>query len=291
MGLAPFIKRERDLANWTRLTALLVLLMLLPSAGQAAHVVGRVITVVGEATATGAAWEERPLERRARIYEQDMITTGDDGRVKIRFTDGGLVDIQPETRFEVERYRKKASEERGEGAFMRLWKGAFRTITGAIGSEDAENYKVETPAATLGIRGTQYAARYCEGDCGRSFRTGEPIEDGLYVKVEKGQVRISNNTGARDFGADQYSYVASVNADIVELKRPPGLIFSGDDPFREDGAGGNGLFRPDSEERRPLWPGEGGRGQQAGPSLIIDEQGNVIGVDEDEDPGAAEEQD
>lgn len=279
MGLAPFTKRGRDLANWALVAAIAATLLTAPVAAQAAHVVGRVITVVGEASATGAAWEERPLERRSRVYEQDMITTNSDGRVKIRFIDGGVVDIEPETRFEVERYRQKASEGRGEGAFMRLWKGAFRTITGAIGSEDRDNYKVETPAATLGIRGTQYAARYCEGDCGRSFRTGEPIADGLYVKVEEGGVAVSNNTGTRDFGADQFSYVASLNADIVELKRPPGLIFSGDDPFREDGDGGEGLFRPGGGDQRPFWPGPAGE-QGTGPSLIMDEQGNIIGVEE-----------
>lgn len=277
MMWAPFTKRGCDLANWALLAGLFALLLAGPAAAQPGHVVGRVITVVGEATATSGAWEERDLERRSRIYEQDMITTGGDGRVKVRFIDGGMVDIEPETRFEVERYRAEASGERGEGAFMRLWKGAFRTITGAIGSEEEENYKVETPAATLGIRGTEYAARYCEGDCGRSFRTGESIDDGLYVKVEEGRVRISNNTGKRDFGGDTYSYVASVNDDIVEIQRPPGLIFSGDDPFREEGAGGEGLFRPGGE--RELWPGKRDEGQ-AGPSLIMDEQGNVIGVEE-----------
>ena len=288
MLLASFIKHGRNLANWALVAGMAASLLAVPAPAQAAHVVGRVITVVGEVFATGAAWEERPLERRSRIYEQDMITTGGDGRVKVRFIDGGVVDIEPETRFEVERYRKEASGERGEGAFMRLWKGAFRTITGAIGSEDKDDYKVETPAATLGIRGTQYAARYCEGDCGRSFRTGEPIAAGLYVKVEKGRVRVSNNTGTRDFGADQYSYVASVNADIVELKRPPGLIFSGDDPFREEGAGGEDLFRPGAGDQRPFWPGKG-EAEQAGPSLIMDEQGNVIGVEEPSGEGEGSE--
>jgi hypothetical protein len=277
--MLPFIKHGHRLANWLGFGLMVVgLSVALVSPAWGSKGVGRVITVAGEVTATGGAWEGRPLRRRDRVYEQDVIRTGAHGRVKIRFHDEGMVDIKPDSRFEVERYRQQAKGEGREGAFMRLWKGAFRTVTGAIGSQDPAKYRVETPAATLGIRGTQYAARYCEGDCGNAFRTGEGVKDGLYVKVEKGRVAVSNQQEARSFGEGEYSFVASADSQIIELERPPGLIFSGDDPFRDTGAGGASRFRPAPGQQSPYWPGSSG-GEGQGPGLLMDEQGGLIGVE------------
>ena len=37
-------------------------------------------------------------------------------------------------------------------------RGGMRTVSGAIGKVNRSNYSVKTPVATIGIRGTSYAA-------------------------------------------------------------------------------------------------------------------------------------
>jgi hypothetical protein len=46
-----------------------------------------------------------------------------------------------------------------------LVKGGMRAVTGAIAQRRPEAYKVRTPVATLGVRGTEYYLRICEQDC------------------------------------------------------------------------------------------------------------------------------
>ncbi|MFA9461556.1 FecR family protein [Thiohalorhabdus sp. Cl-TMA] len=272
----------RENRSGIRLVWLGLILMLASSAVWSAESrsVGKVVSRVGDVHAVGGAWEERTLRRGDPVYEEDVIRTGPDGRTRIRFFDNGLVELKPNTRFEVERYRAKAGDGRDKGVLMRLWKGAFRTVTGWVGEEEKDSYRVRTPAATIGIRGTRYAARYCESACGRDFRTGEKVPSGLYLRVEDGQVRLSNLKDAQVFGRDKYSYVASRTAPIETIERPPGPIFSGETPIQggEDGV----RLRQDSSDDRSLW--KQGPSSESGPDLLLDESGEVMGVESREEP-------
>jgi hypothetical protein len=44
-------------------------------------------------------------------------------------------------------------------------RGGFRAISGLIGKVDRQAYRVATPAATIGIRGTDYEVQLCTTDC------------------------------------------------------------------------------------------------------------------------------
>ena len=48
-----------------------------------------------------------------------------------------------------------AAERTPQRAFFRLLKGGFRAVTGAIGKLKEEDYRITTPVATIGIRGTE----------------------------------------------------------------------------------------------------------------------------------------
>ena len=54
--------------------------------------------------------------------------------------------------------------------------------------EDEQAYEVRTPVGVLGIRGTDYSAVFCNGDCTwvPGFNPNAPIEDGLYLGVTDG---------------------------------------------------------------------------------------------------------
>src|SRR5690625_258165 len=110
----------------------------------------------GAVTAESPTHGHRQLEKSADIYEDDRINTHTDGRVQLRFTDGGLVSLMPDTLFTVEEYFYDSED---EGALVfGLLKGGLRTVTGAVGKKQHEQYELKTPVATLGIRGTEYIA-------------------------------------------------------------------------------------------------------------------------------------
>ncbi len=112
----------------------------------------------GSVTAVNAVGVQRPLTKGAEISNGDTIRTGDGGRAQLRFSDGAMVSLQPETEFRVDNYQYSGKPDGQERGFFSLLKGGLRTITGFVGRSSRDNYKVTTGVATIGIRGTEYAA-------------------------------------------------------------------------------------------------------------------------------------
>ena len=212
---------ERALVMPATRAAALVLALLLAAPAQAAEVVGRVISRVGEVVAVTPDGERRALERRSRIREGETLITGESGRAQVRFKDKGLVDLKPGSRFTVERYRAEAAGDGEDSAVMELIKGGMRTITGAVGGGDEQEYEVKTPVASIGIRGTQYVLRLCQGDC------GEGIPEGLYGGVTQGRIGVANAAGERVFGGDRYFHVPSRSDRPRGLLTPPEGLLEG----------------------------------------------------------------
>jgi hypothetical protein len=118
---------------------------------------GRVDFAIGDVVATGADGTRRPLAKGAEVREGDTVDTGA-GRAWIRFADGGYVSLQPNTAFRIDEYRWNGRPDGRERTTFSLTKGSFRTVTGQIGRSNRSAYRVTTPVATIGIRGTEYVA-------------------------------------------------------------------------------------------------------------------------------------
>lgn len=158
------------------------------ASGQAlAETAGKVSFVTGNVTATAQDGQSRALKRGDAINGGDRIETRG-GRLQIRFTDGGFVALQPNTVFGVDQYlyANKAPEE--TSLFFSLLRGGMRTVTGAIGKVNKQSYKVRTPVATIGIRGTGYRATTDNN------RTLVSVGTGL-VNVENGFGNVTGGAG------------------------------------------------------------------------------------------------
>ena len=134
-------------------TGLILALVSAAFTGEAAAVAGRTDFVIGGVTVAGKDGRERLLTRGAELDNGDLVRTND-GRAQIRFTDGAYVSLQPNTEFGVTDYRYEGRTDGNERGFFGLLKGAMRTVTGAIGRINRSAYRITTPTATVGIRGT-----------------------------------------------------------------------------------------------------------------------------------------
>ncbi|MCO5355541.1 FecR family protein [Acidovorax kalamii] len=95
------------------------------------------------------------LAKGAELDGGDVVLTGTEGRAQIRFSDGGLVALYPDSQFTVTRYADGAGT--GEDHFVvNLLRGGMRAITGLIGKRNPSSYKVITPTAVVGIRGSAF---------------------------------------------------------------------------------------------------------------------------------------
>src|SRR6478736_632866 len=131
------------------------MLLALISAGfasQAGAAAARVDFTTTGVTVSGRDGQTRPLARGAELDSGDTVRTSPEGRAQLRFTDGSYVSLQPNTDFAISEYKYEGkNDDRG---FFGLVRGAMRTVTGAVGRVNRNSYRITTPTATVGIRGT-----------------------------------------------------------------------------------------------------------------------------------------
>lgn len=131
-----------------------LLLGLVPLVSQAAsRPAGVVLLVSGQASAQVAGEPSRTLSRRAEIYVGDRINTATDSQLQLRMKDGAMIALGANAEFTVKAYSDDATGDKKDEAVLSLVKGGLRTISGQI---DKSAYSMETPTATLGIRGTVF---------------------------------------------------------------------------------------------------------------------------------------
>ena len=181
--------------------------------------VGRVLFKYGNVSVDSA--NARLLRRGATVDEGDVIVTGPKGYVQLLLDDGTKVAVRPGSSFEIEALEMPAtatSPAIGAGntlrASFKLQKGGFRTLTGRIARQNPSAYRVTTPAAVIGVRGTNYSARMCAGDCGAG-------EDGLYIGVSEGAATMSNGGGDLDVPKNSYGFAENFNTPPQRLLSPP----------------------------------------------------------------------
>lgn len=126
----------------------------------AAEPMARVLSVSGVATAQAGA-ATRILGANDALSQKDVISVGPDSHALIEFSDRTRLTLRPNTLFKVDAYSTQAPE----SALFGLLRGGFRAVTGFISKLNPDAFKVATPTATMGIRGTEFDARLCEQDC------------------------------------------------------------------------------------------------------------------------------
>ena len=218
-----------------RLVALLGTLLLLCGPMPAAYAeesAGKLLMARGQVTAVAPGGDIRPLERGDLVYSGETLSTGPNSSVRIRFSDGGFLFLRPGSRFRIDEYRNQGKPKEDKSVFT-LLKGGFRSITGSIGRSNKESYKVGTPVATIGIRGTDHQGRYCAGDCIDLMNRGvQPPADGLYTGTTSGATVV----GGRVFRAGQFGYT-DPEQQTIRLPDPPPILAVDDMP--DPSAGGD----------------------------------------------------
>ncbi len=155
-----------------------------------------------------------PLQKGDFVYETDTIMTGKKGSAQLMMSDGAYIAIRQNTCISLDIYRYEPEEEGVGESVITLLKGCFRSITGLIGKQNKENYRIKTPVATIGIRGTDHEPLYIPEPEEGEIPIGEP---GLYDKVNSGETYIENEAGIVTILPNQVGFVSDqTSVAIVE---------------------------------------------------------------------------
>ncbi len=89
------------------------------------------------------------------VYPNDTVRTGADGSVGIIFKDNSRIGLGPNSRLDLKKFVFKPAQ--GQFSMVnKLTKGTASFVSGKMTKLSPESVILETPTATIGVRGTTY---------------------------------------------------------------------------------------------------------------------------------------
>jgi len=117
-----------------------------------------VIKVSKGTAAIERSGQRLPVPVGTKVREGDVVITGADGSVGITFGDNSLLSIGPDSSLAIDRFAFDSTTHKG--AFeTSLNRGTLAAVSGKIAKQSPDAMKVRTPAAVLGVRGTEFVVR------------------------------------------------------------------------------------------------------------------------------------
>lgn len=162
---------------------LLVMLLSLSNPAHSAELFATVDSLSGKAFVSADDMQWKAVSVGQKIYAGQTIATDDEGEVHLETVDGGIIAIRPDTEFRVDEYKAEGGSD--DKVFMSLLKGAMRSVTGWIGKYNASGYRITTPSATIGIRGTDHETTVIEETDGDEAGTYDTVNEGETVLKTK----------------------------------------------------------------------------------------------------------
>ncbi|MEW6774783.1 MAG: FecR family protein [Bdellovibrionota bacterium] len=247
-------------------TIALAILASMTLVGQAlaAPPVGQVTDIIGQAIAHRAGGAKEKLKPLSPIYQGDKLETATKSKLKVLFTDESVISLAPGTQLLVNEMVFNPGKQERTG-LLALIKGRVRGFVGRYASGFKSSYKIATPTAVAGIRGSIFTYGYGESN------TNE------FCAMEEGEVEWCQGSNCITVPANSVGYIGPdgkwvpptnlSQSDIANLIGP--ALFG--NQGSGEGEGGGGL----DGDPIDLTPPEGGEGGGLPPHPPLDPRFNT----------------
>lgn len=115
---------------------------------------GYIHAISGEATIARAGQAPVKAKLGDLFEEGTSFATAADGKVTLKFADGQVIALSPQTQFTVTSYVYSSSNVAQNNVLFSMARGGMRFVTGLIGQTDRSKFAIRTPTLTAGVRGT-----------------------------------------------------------------------------------------------------------------------------------------
>ena len=124
------------------------------SAAGWAQVIGYVHEVKGDVTMRDLGKQPAKAAVGDTFQQGAAFTTGADGQVSIKFEDGQVAVIAPNSQFVATTYVFNKTKVADSNILLSLTRGGLRFVSGMIATTNREKFAVRTNTATIGVRGS-----------------------------------------------------------------------------------------------------------------------------------------
>ena len=198
-----------------------------PAWAQTEAAAGRFLSVTGEVNVLGRDGAQRTAERGAELRAGETVRTADNALAQMRMTDGSLLSLRSGSEFKLEQFSFAGQGDSNASFVMSVLRGGFRTITGLIAQSNRRGYRITTPAATIGVRGTHFEVVHVLP------QTAAPeAPAGTYNRVYEGITTFQNPTGVQLLvNREQTAFTALQAGAAPVLVAPPAVLFGRPTPI------------------------------------------------------------
>jgi hypothetical protein len=166
-----------------------------PSADAVRTSGSRVYAVSGEVYVSRGKNPAHRVVTNEPISSDTLIQTGSDSTALLKFADGQVATMQSNSIFKLREFRYDPKQVNNSSAVFSMFQGGMRFITGLIGKLNHQAFRLSTPNATIGIRGTDFMVAMA----GNS----------MYSQILKGKIAMTNAGGMKIVGSGQSVAVSS----------------------------------------------------------------------------------
>ena len=129
----------------------------LPAWAQSSMVkVGEITVLEGLASVTHAgAGDSKALGLGDTVYQNDTISTGSSGKLRVTFLDGSIVSIATNSSLKVTEYLYDPQQQTRSSGLSLLW-GKIKCLVNDLAGYKNKKFTVTTATAVAGVRGTDF---------------------------------------------------------------------------------------------------------------------------------------
>ena len=174
---------------------------------------GSILNILGTAKIQKKTGQVSPAIKGDTLYEGDTVRAETTSNVQIRMSDGAMVWVRANSELKIEGYKSTDRGGAKDEASLKLISGSMRTVTGLIAKKNPDNYRLSTPSATIGVRGTEFDAVYVTPANAALFKT----ESGTYNRVYQGSTRLKSGQQDITVAEGQAAFVGTVSGTAPKL--------------------------------------------------------------------------
>lgn len=118
--------------------------------------VGEVVFSIGRTQARMGAGETVEIKAGDPVFVTQTLSTSPGGHLHLRMRDGAFLSLRPDSVVTIAQYALDAAVPNNNQIRLEVHKGGVRSVTGAAGQANKAGFRLNTPVAAIGIRGTDF---------------------------------------------------------------------------------------------------------------------------------------